>query len=100
MLNWLKQLFRPVPAEVTHIVVVGPSPFRWAETYILGPYTFAKAKRVARREIAHHPYGVANVWSRYGTIMQGDKVFRPADLPDSPVTEVIDSAADYWGSRP
>jgi hypothetical protein len=101
MLTWFKRLFGlDKPENPTHVVVIEPSPFRVDETYILGPYTFAKAKRVARRELEHNPYGLAQVWSRHGTIMRGNQVVRQGDPANSPVTKVVNTNVEYWEHRP
>jgi len=55
------------------ILIVEPSPFRRAETSILGPYRKRKAFRVARGYCRRHPYGEARVMPADVTVMRGEK---------------------------
>lgn len=78
-MEWLNRLLRRKPLEPTHIVVVEPSPFRRAETYVLGPFPFGKAKRVARRECNKHPFSEVFVTPKTSTINLGNTVLWPKE---------------------
>lgn len=88
------------PGPPTHLVLVEPADFRWAECYVLGPFPWKQALRVAKLEVRRHPGGQIEVVSRYGTIMQGDEVLRPADPPDGPgLTPVMATQWDFFQYR-
>lgn len=99
LLNFLKRKFWK-PAKATHIVVVEPSDFRRGESYVLGPFSWLKAKKEARRAVRAHPYGQAMVWSRHGTVMLGKEELRPADPKEGPsTTPLLETQADFYQYR-
>jgi len=84
------------PGEATHLVMVEPSMFRRDECYILGPFPWKQALRVAKREVRIHPHGETQVVSRHGTVMQGDEILRPADPMEGPSsTPVFHEAFEF-----
>ena len=56
------------------IVIVEPSEFRRAETYVLGPFSRLRAWWVAHKEVDKHPFGEARVVSADAIVMRGDEV--------------------------
>jgi hypothetical protein len=56
------------------ILVVEPSMFRRAETYVLGPYPAWLAWLKAHLEVRRHPFGEVSVVSDQATVTLGDRV--------------------------
>ena len=56
------------------IVIVEPSIFRAADTYILGPYNKFAAWFVAHREIIRNPHAAARVVNSKSRVMLGKEI--------------------------
>ena len=59
------------------IVIVEPSMFRRAETYVLGPFGRLRAWWVAHIEASQHPYSEIRVVPATATVELGDRVLWP-----------------------
>lgn len=57
LLAWFRRPKKP--AERRWGVIVEPSPFRTAESQLLGPFTEKEAQRAARKFVRDNPYGEA-----------------------------------------